>query len=384
VPRLSIAGERADLFHLCEEFGRPAGVSVFASPSIVGWVTLDLREVPWHTIVEVLARLGRCDVAGSGPDTVLLTQRPTGDYRAVAAPAGAWFRLLGAVGDVAVDTSEVTGTIDCDLQGALLPEDVLAGTASAAGAHLTRRRSPAGEVLVLRGGTPALPAGLPSAPPPSHPAAMDEAASAGPALAAAIEGGLDALPRMAAAHDAGGIAAGVDDVLACVQKGGRPALAVARRRLAALRAALTKVGAPEVEGVVGARLDAFEGRLLLEDMRVAADTGDVASARAGLDRASELAEGMADAKETYEAGLTLYAQARALRDRAERALPLARLPLPATATVVLEVGGAAAIVGGRVIREGDEVVPHVRLVEVRPGRVHLRGLGGELWRPLER
>lgn len=73
-PLVSIDVEDRDLADVMEQIGRQAGRVILVDPAVQERVTVGVPQLPWRDVVDVVARMTRCDVEERPDGSVLLSQ----------------------------------------------------------------------------------------------------------------------------------------------------------------------------------------------------------------------------------------------------------------------------------------------------------------------
>ncbi|MBX3471732.1 MAG: hypothetical protein KF878_33165 [Planctomycetes bacterium] len=76
-PFVSVDVEDRDLADVMEQIGRQAGRVIHVDPAVRERVTVGIPQLPWRDMVDVIARMTRCDVEERSDGTLLLSQPPT-------------------------------------------------------------------------------------------------------------------------------------------------------------------------------------------------------------------------------------------------------------------------------------------------------------------
>lgn len=109
--------EDGDLRDLCDELSRRVGVNILVDPEVKEKVTISLKQVGWHDVLLVLARLTRCNLEQRN-GIFVFSQTPMVTLQMTDAPAAQWFQLVAAYsGKNIVVASDVTGSITGDFHG---------------------------------------------------------------------------------------------------------------------------------------------------------------------------------------------------------------------------------------------------------------------------
>jgi len=396
--RIDLDVEELDLTDVMEQIGRQVGRNILVDPSVEERVTVSLRDVPWRDAVDVIARMTRCDVEERPGGILLLTQPPEVTLQASRAPARAWFGLLASyAGWNTVVSGDVQGAITVGLKEVHYL-DAIYLTALAyrveverSGDSLSFTRHPgAAEWLAERPGPEPtereqrLTALVDEIGRLARAGDTDELEARQAELAVLVAGEEPADPRPAPEP----VEAALEDLFERI-------VALAERREveriheevdgleARLRAYAGTSSSPErraaklsellgqLDGELGGelgelalaiRLQVFitRGNTLLQGIQAAIRDERYADASALSGEVAELvAEMEAEEREVFHRNAeALRVRAVDLSERAAELARAARFPLLVTAIVVADdvYDGPAAIVDGRVVREGDVLV----------------------------